>query len=259
MDKKEVEEVLKSFVIAVIIAMLCVCMGCVAESNTTVLPVTDEKISIEPTENNKIFHCEITSILNQEYMGAEESLIQFEFSRPVFSGDSAIEEIICLAFDKEEIQYRSDMQKIIEEYGLFACNDIRYFTKLAEIAYEDERFISFVLNEKQYMGGVLNTSKMGHSFDKIEGRELRVGDFLHKDDENLQDFLLDRFTEWYEETYKEALTDNEIINSVKEQSNQNAIFYISDDGIHVFYQPYTVSAFLDGVDILIDWESITVE
>lgn len=250
---------MKNFVVAIIVVILCICVGCEREVNTTVLPTANDKITTEPIKSAEIFCFEITDILNQEYVGVENSIIQFQFSRPIFYEDSNMAHIISRVFDKEEDQYRTAVQEIIREYGSFACNDIRYFTKLAEVTYENERFISFVLNEKQYMGGVLNTSKIGHSFDKIEGRELRIGDFLHKDEKNLEEFLLDRFTEWYEETYKEALTDNEIIDSVKEQSNQNAIFYISDDGIHVFYQPYTVDALLDGVDILIAWESVTVE
>lgn len=104
------------------------------------------------------------------------------------------------------------------------------------------------------MGGVHNGWKKGYTFDFVLGRELKISDIFCENEEQLKTILANKFYDWLE---SETEIANELFNANKErileQSGLDANFYLAEDGVHVFYEPYTIPATQNGIDILIPY------
>jgi hypothetical protein len=185
----------------------------------------------------------------------------FVFSRPLFEGTHGLVTVINKIYDEAEKEFSSETVESDWETSEFDYyRDPDYpcrYKVLSDCTYEKDDIVSFTSNYDWYMGGVHNSWKEGHTFDFALGRELKIGDILIGDESQITATLEKEFSKWFEETEKSKLED--IFDSkerrvIAEQSGAEANFYLAEDGVHIFYSPYVLSATQNGVDILIPWE-----
>ena len=123
-----------------------------------------------------------------------------------------------------------------------------------DVKYNENDFISVVSDTYQYTGGAHgSTVWSAKNIDTLTGEQILLGDLF---EDNNYKLALDRLIE-------QEVTDNPGDYSdlwekpqIKE-SNQHD-FYISDDGLVIFYQPYDLSYYARGfVEFTIDYADIS--
>ena len=182
----------------------------------------------------------------------------FQFTRPFFQATSELANAANDVYGKMQSAYTAKMEEAMAGYGNEPGSKDYYYTELTERTYEKSGVVSFATKGEWFMGGVSNSWITGHTFDFNLGRELSIADLLEGDD--ITAALENAFYAWYagEGEDPAQLADFERA-GIAEQSGPDANFYLADDGVHVFYEPYTVPATQDGVDILFPWGDVMVK
>jgi len=178
----------------------------------------------------------------------------FQFTRPFFQATSELANAANDVYSKMEAEFTAKMEEAKAGYGNEPGSKDYIYTELTERSYEKDGVVSFVTKSEWFMGGVSNAWITGHTFDFNLGRELKIADVLHGDDAEIAQALESRFYAWYagEGEDPAQLADFERT-GIAEQSGPDANFYLAGDGVHVFFEPYTVPATQSGIDILIPW------
>jgi len=215
-------------------------------------------------KSNDLYSYEIKMTADNSSSGSRKVI--YKFSRPVFEETSSLAKIINNIYMKKEKDFVNDMNEAGDSVPKEALSDPEYphhHTELTECTYEKDGIVSFVTNGDWFMGGVHNSWKTGHTFDFVLGRELKITDILLGNESQIKAALEKEFYKWFSSDIgKPKLTLNDIkkeylddmeIEGISKQSGADANFYLADDGVHIFYEPYTISATQNGVDILIPW------
>jgi len=196
------------------------------------------------------YHYTIITTIDQTYDFAQNCTVHFKFSRPVFSGSSPLVDAANAAFDQAESDYKSKMQQAMPSSSdMVGINEDQYFTETTSCTFEFNLVVSFVLHMSWWMGGVENSSNTGFTFDFAQNKQLKIADILYGTDDQIQQALVDAV--YYQYIYQH-LGDGSA-GAFASQSGPDADFYLVYDGVHVFYQPYTINATQDGIDILLPW------
>jgi len=247
-----------------VVLILSLFTGCAAKSimdgTTTPSPSAISVLTSAPSasasssQNAASYSYTIQTTVNESYPFSQDCTITFEFSRPVFEGASSLVAVANQAFDKAEADYKARMQSLIPGNDDFGSDGPRNqdwnFTELSQCTYETNGVVSFTLDMDWWMGGVHNSDRTGFTFDINRGERLAVGDFLTGTDSEIQMALVNAFNTWYM-----TLGTGEPPSSVEEenivsQSDSDADFYLSDDGVHILYGTYVIPATQDGLDFL---------
>ena len=239
---KHADKIGKTALVAVVLVMV---FGLLPGCNNTV------------SEYVKPYRYEIEITLNNSPSDGKFPI--YTFSRPVFEETSELAKLINQIFIQKQNALYDEMKKEEKAYESFPddigwdINNPWTHTELSECSFERLGIISFTLNGEWYMGGVRNGWKVGYTFDFNLGRELKIADVLFGSETQITATLEKEFNAWYERSYGFKLEDEYSKNRIKEQSGSDANFYLSKDGVHIFYEPYTVSGTQNGIDILIPW------
>ena len=123
-----------------------------------------------------------------------------------------------------------------------------------DVKYNENDFISIVSDTYQYTGGAHGSSVWSaRNIDTLTGAEVLLGDLF---EDNNYKTVLDRLIEQEVTEHPEDYSDLWEKPQIKE-SNQ-CDFYVTEQGIVVFYQPYDLSYYARGlVEFTIDYADIS--
>ena len=123
-----------------------------------------------------------------------------------------------------------------------------------DVKYNENDFISIVSDTYQYTGGAHGSSVWSaRNIDTLTGTEVLLGDLF---EDNNYKIVLDRFIEQEVNDHPEDYSDLWEKPQIKESNQRD--FYISDNGLVIFYQPYDLSYYARGfVEFTIDYEDIS--
>ena len=242
-----------------------------SEQESITSEITEEDIIV----GDNVYNYKIETTLKEAYRQTTEDDTEdrvgiftlFEFSRPVFAKKSTLTEKINSIYDKLENDYKERMTGLAEDGTLVDISDIHddsklfRFTELCETVYEKNGIISFKLVSDWWMGGVHNSWIIGNIFDFNLGRELKINDIFQGDESKIIIALENAFYEWFKrdigipdltmEDVKREFLHIINIEEVTKQSNLNANFYLTNTGVHIYYN--SDIGLRNGANILIPW------
>ena len=94
-----------------------------------------------------------------------------------------------------------------------------------------------------------------HTFDLHTGEELGLSFFVANDEAEFKDIVTEQFIKMYDvnpEWYWDGA-----IETVRETVNFESPFYLSEDGLVIYYGPYDLAAYAAGfVEIVVPYENL---
>ena len=151
----------------------------------------------------------------------------------------------------------TEMKKAAEDYIAYAEKTVAdmdidpnvvptpyEFTLRYEVTYDQDGLLSFCTKAMEYTGGAHpNTIMTGKTFDTTLGKELALTDVLKGTKEEVNKQIIDGFTALIDKNAELYLSDAKD-NLAKEVDN--AGFYLTKDGVVVYFQLYTLQAYAAG-------------
>lgn len=151
----------------------------------------------------------------------------------------------------------TEMKKAAEDYLTYAEKTVAdmdidpnvvptpyEFTLRYDVTYDQDGLLSFCTKAMEYTGGAHpNTIMTGKTFDTTLGKELALTDVLKGTKEEVNKQIIDGFTALIDKNAELYLSDAKE-NLAKEVDN--AGFYLTKDGVVVYFQLYTLQAYAAG-------------
>jgi len=235
---------------------------------------TEDMITVSETQNGinetalnedeLIPEYEITQTLYQELRASDGVLLaRNEFNQPVFHGSSFKVNQMNEVF-KEELNGvdLSDFDWTVEAYdshegytymeaqeGRVAGNLVNW-----EESYRNHQYLSFIgVYEWDGLGVHGSYDISGHTFHVLTGEEMSLADIMRIPADELRETMYQEYISYHTalddgygimaQGHEESLDDGTVnqyyIDSVKAQCGENAVFWLDDDGVHIFFYQYT--------------------
>ncbi len=171
-----------------------------------------------------------------------------------FPGAAKINAILD-AEQEANMEYERNIAKDMEEWAEDGLN-CSISSRVSPIFYFNERFISFTQQEYEYSGGAHGMPYwIPHTFDLHTGEELDLSFFVANDEAEFKDIVAEQFIKMYDvdpEWYWDGA-----IEIVMESVNFESPFYLSEDGLVIYYGPYDLASYAAGfVEIVIPYEDL---
>lgn len=112
-------------------------------------------------------------------------------------------------------------------------------------SYFDSHYISFILDEYEYMGGAHGMPYwVPFTFDLETGEKLLILDIINNSEEELKEIV----TRYFEEMIKQAPENfwQDAVEAVYESTNYESQFYLTEEGIVFYYEPYALACYAAG-------------
>lgn len=174
-----------------------------------------------------------------------------------FPGAAAINEYLAeeqrqnIAYEKElledfitEDEEGEPKEKICEEGDYRLLN--HYTSEFSKISYFDNRYLSFYQSEDDYGYGMAHgiLYRIGYTFDLQTGDRLMLEDVIANSEEELKDIVTKYFGE-------KILADpayywDDALDTVREWTDLESSFYLSEEGIRFYFGPYALAPFAAG-------------
>ncbi len=145
-------------------------------------------------------------------------------------------------YENENIEWMEELLKEDEEsFGIHYS----YSSKVSEIAYFDEHYLSFCQQEYDYMGGAHGMPLwIGMTFDLQSGQRLTLEDVIGNSEEELKEIVTEYFAEYIGRNPEYFWAD--AIETVKEEADFDLSFYLTEDGIKFYFPPYALACYAAG-------------
>lgn len=145
-------------------------------------------------------------------------------------------------YENENIEWMEERLKEDEEsLGIHYS----YSSKVSEIAYFDEHYLSFCQQEYDYMGGAHGMPLwIGMTFDLQSGQRLVLEDVIGNSEEELKEIVTEYFAEYIGRNPEYFWAD--AIETVKEEADFDLSFYLTADGIKFYFHPYALACYAAG-------------
>ena len=171
-----------------------------------------------------------------------------------FPGAAKINAILD-AEQEANMEYERTVAKDMEEWAEDGLN-CSISSRVSPIFYFNERFISYTQQEYDYSGGAHGMPYwIPHTFDLHTGEELGLSFFVANDEAEFKDIVTEQFIKMYDvdpEWYWDGA-----IETVRETVNLESPFYLSEDGLVIYYGPYDLAAYAAGfVEIVVPYENL---
>ena len=134
-----------------------------------------------------------------------------------------------------------------------------YGSRISPIYYFDGSYLSFYQEDDDYCGGAHGSLyREGYTFDLQTGKRLTLQDIIGNSEEELKDIVTQYFSVYIDENANTFREDAK--SSVKEQINLGSDFYLREDGICFYFQPYALAAFAAGFpEVTIPYEEFEIK
>ena len=141
-------------------------------------------------------------------------------------------------------QNAEDMEQWVAEDGFSAIPyDIQ--SSFNGYSYFDSHYISFILDEYEYMGGAHGMPYwVPFTFDLETGEKLLILDIINNSEEELKEIV----TRYFEEMINQAPENfwQNAVEAVYESTNYESQFYLAEEGIVFYYEPYALACYAAG-------------
>ena len=160
-----------------------------------------------------------------------------------FSGADKINAILD-AEQQENMEYERTMAKDMEEFALDGLSS-SISSRVSQIYHFNERYISFTQQNYDYTGGAHGMPYwIPHTFDLETGAELGLSDIVANSEEELKEIVTAEFTKMY--NAEPGMYWENAIESVHEWTNLESAFYLSKEGLVIYYGPYDLASYAAG-------------
>lgn len=154
-----------------------------------------------------------------------------------------LEDLIAKEEEKEpEGEAAEEEEETEEEEWTY---HFRYTSEFWKISYFDEHYLSFCQSEDDYQGGAHGMLyRIGYTFDLQTGDRLMLEDVIANSEEELKDIVTKYFGE-------KILADpayywDDALDTVREWTDLESSFYLSEEGIRFYFGPYALAPFAAG-------------
>lgn len=192
------------------------------------------------------YHAKIFSESNPDIMLTQTDLEWLHVSER-FEGAEEINR--CLEeYQKNNIAYEESnaewLEEDTEEYGEYIIYN-SYSSTLSEIAYFDEKYLSFCQQDYDYTGGAHGMPIWtGFTFDLETGQRLGLKDIIGNSEEELKDIVTEYFAEYIGENPDNFWDD--AVDYVREYTSFDSDYYLTEEGIKFYFSPYALSSYAAG-------------
>lgn len=135
----------------------------------------------------------------------------------------------------------------LKEYGEseYVFPKYSFTSSVKEISYIDENYLSFCQSEYDYMGGAHGMPYwVGYTFDLQTGKRLTLNDVIGNSEEELKEIVTVYFAEMMNQNPENFWGD--AVASVREWTDFESSFYLTEEGIKFYFEPYALASFADG-------------
>ncbi len=176
--------------------------------------------------------------------------------RPVFSlmKNRALADELNAAYEKEADDALAAFEELARDGAEIRGGNKYVFELRRDIKYNKNDFVSIVSEIYQYTGGAHGSSmRSAGNINTLTGEDVLLGDLFS---DNNYKTLLDRLIENEVRDNPDEYSDLWEKPQIKESNQKD--FYVTDEGIVIFYQPYDLSYYARGfVEFTIDYEDIS--
>ena len=160
---------------------------------------------------------------------------------PVFKGNSSAANKMNAVYASEDQTANVDANDLLQSYyskqgyTYEEANDGRVggMQVTTSVTYNKDDIVSFLHdNEWDGLGPHGEVDFSGHTFNIATGDELKLTDVLKVNAANVSDILSKEFLSEY-------TIDDDMDSSLREASTLDIPFWLENDGVHIFYGPYT--------------------
>lgn len=185
-------------------------------------------------------------------------LIKISYEYPVIenSGNSAFVEKINADYKKSAEDYAAEIEnnylKDAEEFYASVGGDTALLPFEAKVTYDVDAnrkdILSITSFESIYLGGAHpSSSKVSKVYDMKNGKELALTDILNLSQEEIDKLVTDKFTDYIVKELSGG--DQSYIEDLKkslEQEKKNVCYYVTDDGVVLYFQVYAIAPYAAG-------------
>lgn len=171
-------------------------------------------------------------VFDKQYPGAEEinrylKQNEEDVINYMKEGTGWVDEYVELDEQEAEIMYVSHNRNI------------------SKIYYLDETCVSFYMQDYDYQGGAHGMPYwIGCTFDLQTGKRLSLADIIDNSEEELKEIVTGYFREMIEKNPDDYWED--AIDIAREETDFEMSFYLTDYGIHFYFEPYLLSSYAAG-------------
>lgn len=192
------------------------------------------------------FHAEIYSETKPDIMLAQMDLEWLKVDEH-FQGAEEINRYLE-EYQKENIAYEESnaqwLEENVEEYGEYIIS-YSISSTLSEIAYFDEKYLSFCQQEYDYAGGAHGMPYwIGFTFDLETGQKLGLEDIIENSEEELKEIVTEYFAEYIGKNPDYFW--NDALDYVREETSLASSFYLTEEGIRFYFFPYALASYAAG-------------
>jgi len=186
-------------------------------------------------------------------------VIRHEYWQPVFDETSEIAKKINQVFKSEidDIEFTYGSYLELESYNNGDTYEYREIWGPGgslvkySLKYSDKGVYSFLSYKEVYDFGTVYMFNWGRTFDKYTGKELKITDVLKLTEDNIADVLYAEHIVYIEEFYikegfswyEREITSDGYKKHIIDNSGVNAIFWLEEDGVHIFYPERDAAGF----------------
>ena len=196
-----------------------------------------------------------------------------EYYQPVFIGDGENVRKMNEVFEKElidisldEFDYLTEMYETREGYVYSEANAGRVggTSLLSEESYRKGQFISFVDSIRwDGLGAHGGYLMFGRTFDTMSGELLSIADIIAVPPADISEALYNEYIAYHAALgdgldemargYEDGEYNDSYVISVKMQCGENAVFWLANDGVHIYFDQYTFYYAIGDSDLVIPY------
>lgn len=136
-----------------------------------------------------------------------------------------------------------------------------YTSGLSEISYFDNHYLSFCQSEEDYLGGAHGMPiQIGYTFDLQTGDRLTLVDVIANSEEELKNIVTKYFEKAILANPDQGYYWNDALDSVRELTDLESSFYLTEKGIRFYFGPYILACFAAGFqEVTIPYEEFELK
>ena len=170
------------------------------------------------------------------------------FTRPICQGGSEAAKTINQVYDRFEQEFHTFEQENISGSKMIGDRRSYWHRVSCRIVYLEDGVISFYSDDEYYSDSVHGYSrKEFHTFDLVTGEELFLWDVLKIDEVNALDVITRVLFQSSKNTYEYQTL---FYSAVRENANLNTKFYLTKNGVHLFWGEFEIGSYAMGEEDL---------